>query len=136
MKKLPKLSEYVNYHTNLKNCDYKLSGMDILKLIMDYTCFITQPLNLSHFVPAVFRDGVWEVLETPESLKGYYETDKEGMKQEFILREEYQTALENVVFKNVSLPDADYYLWTHKNIEDLITCELQINDKIAEKFKI
>ena len=37
--------------------------------------------------------------EEPESLKGYYETDSEGMKQESILRKQYKTAQENITEK-------------------------------------
>lgn len=38
-------------------------------VIQQYTKFITQPLNLSMFIPAKLVNGKWEVLEEPE--KGY-----------------------------------------------------------------
>ena len=66
------------------------------KNINRYATFLKQPLELWMFVPCD-EDG--NVLEEPESLKGYYETDKEGMETERKLREQYQKAKERCMFE-------------------------------------
>lgn len=122
--------------------------------ILNYTNFITQQLNISHFVPAVMKDGVWFVLEeaNPE-LETIMYCEK---------YEEYQNALDNVIFKGFytyhdgyedlqgitngherfvfdqdsscfNSNDLDEQIQT---IEDLIPYNLEITDKIAEKFKL
>jgi hypothetical protein len=70
-----------------------------IALIEKYATFLNQPLNLGMFVPAIEVDGKWEVLEEPESLKGFYETDKDGMIQERKDVKQYQTALDKVLFE-------------------------------------
>jgi len=135
MKTLQKLSEYVKTRYGINNFDE-----DILKEIVDYTNFIIQPLTLSHFVPALFRDGVWEVLENPYG-NGMIDKYSEKCK-------EYQTALENVIFKDFEVNIIHGYINrkgdilpfmeinTEETIESIIPYNLEITDKIAEKFKI
>jgi len=133
MKKLPKLSEYVN----IKSTQYfKI----LANIILEYTKFIIQPLNISHFVPAKFEKGVWVILKEPildtnelSSLKTYE-------------RKEYQTALDNVVFKGcvlmhgwcLQLSDGFLFDSIEKlkdyTIEDLIPYNLEVNENIIKKF--
>jgi len=61
-----------------------------------YDVFLDQPLELGMFIPC--KDG--KPLEKPESLKGYYESSKEGMTQEKQAREEYQEAKDKVLFES------------------------------------
>ena len=153
MKTLPKLSEYV------KNCfGNKETILDENQYFVDnvwnYTNFITQPLNLSHFVPTIEKDGKWIVLGKPnhpisdniteEGLHERYKTDCQ----------EYQTALDNVVFKGCEVKgrylelsesgEQLFYLdnrdnWVNDNsdfktIEDLIPYNLEVNETIIKKF--
>lgn len=71
--------------------------------VLKYANFINTPLNISMFVPAIKVVDKWEVLEMPESLKGFYETDKEGMIQERKDVKQYQTAKDNVLFEGFEL---------------------------------
>jgi len=102
---------------------------------MLYTNFITQPLNLSHFIPAIEKDGKWIVLEEPK-----FNTENEYDEYERNLfcskLEEYQTALDNVVFKlnEVEKLQIKYWLEIYETIEDLIPYNLEVNETIIKKF--
>lgn len=137
MKKIPELSKYVKLLIEKYNSQYNYDAIDFKKDVIEITEFIRQKTNISHFVPAVMKDGVWLVLEEPNS-DNYISDDwptGENEKYWFDL-EEYQTALGNVVFKNVSKSVAEYYLLTVNTIEDLIPYNLEITDIIAERFKL
>jgi len=144
MKTLPKLSEYVKTHREKTKF---LSDASFPKGIIDYTNFITQPLNLSHFVPAIEKDGNWIVLELPIKM----------MNGDSMINEEYQTALDNVVFKgfeidydnivinrnsNNRLQFNDYSIYFNvsscvvKAIEDIIPYNLEVNETIIKKFNL
>lgn len=156
MKTLPKLSEYVKLvnetgtkDKDLLNTDWYKEFEIALKKIVSYTNFLTQPLNLSHFVPAKFENGVWIVLSKPMhpicdniTEEGLHERYKSDCK-------EYQTALENVVFKGFYMNDKDKtgfgvlndnldFFWIRNNgtrtIEDLIPYNLEVTDTIIKKF--
>lgn len=143
-KTLPRLSEYVPMLRNNKDLD------NIRKFwaCESYTKFITQQLNISHLVPAVMKDGVWVVLEEPicpVDTNGC--NGKIGNKTCKKVVKEYQTALDNVVFKGDYKIDYDNGYWiTLKSytklflkdftIEDIIPYNLEITDTIAEKFKL
>jgi len=147
MKTLPKLSEYVKSNTQLNAIDFEICAYDVLKYITNYTNFLTQPLKLSHFVPAIEKDGKWIVLEEPKNFK---EWCKKALNTPYDLDlskyKEYQTALDNVVFKGCGLMDgwclqfADGTLFDDiKNInkytfEDIITYNLEVNENIIKKF--
>lgn len=159
-KTLPRLSEYNQNIIERYKTDLKYDTVDFKRDISIYTSFITQQLNISHFVPAVFRDGVWVVLEEPETFQLFINTYKADLdKNGFAYRiecEEYQNALNNVVFKgfvqdNYNRPTKGKYvidfgekprLCTEtfnievNSLEDLIPYNLEITDKIAEKFKL
>lgn len=74
---------------------------------VDYANFLNQPLNISMFVPAVFDDGKWVVLEIPIKLNDkdsevfYSASDKEI--------EQYQQAKDKVIFEGCII--ADNELW-------------------------
>jgi len=140
MKTLPKLSEYnkkIIENTKYRDkLDYREYAYNKLIDIENYTNFITQPLNLSHFVPAIEKDGKWIVLTHP------FDDNSCDI-------QEYETALDKVVFKGckirdkgnfyfVDLPNSCIYLrilkkskWT---IEDIITHNLEVNENIIKKF--
>jgi len=162
MKTLPKLSEYVKRLDVSSN--FKTDTQD-LEEIIDYTNFITQPLNLSHFVPAKLVDEFWIILEEPKEPESPYNDKQCDIWAQYeIYKSRYQTALENVIFKGFEVSEilgrSEYHLriahsekdfmpfrkvnntdkWTIKDsifdIEELIPYNLEITDKIAEKFKI
>lgn len=81
-------------------------------MVCKYANFLNTPLNLGMFVPAIEVDGKWEVLEEPESLKGFYETDKEGMIQERKDLDKYQKAKDNVIFEGWTLANETQSAWS------------------------
>lgn len=166
MKTLPKLSEYVDLRPmtstfDTEQSDWYYKEVQLLDEIRNYTNFITQPLNLSHFVPAIEKDGKWVVLEEPKkeqflTISGLYQTDyhKKAI-------QEYQTALDNVVFKGFEYENKEHleefstlkndktsfnydekYMTFEENrfyietIEDLIPYNLEVNDNIIKKFNL
>jgi len=142
MKTLPKLSEYVNkIFTHIRWAE-----QEEVNRIVRYTNFIRQPLNLSHFVPSIEKDGKWIVLEEPP-------INVDGNNVDWQIQ--YQTALDNVVFKgfvidydnivinrnsNNRLQFNDYSIYFNvsscvvKTIEDLIPYTLEVNENIIKKF--
>jgi len=155
MKTLPKLSEYV---TKLENSSKSMG--ESFWSTKQYKNFIIQPLNLSHFVPAIFKDGKWIVLEKYIKTISEEYWDNNSICRVFSKEEvEYQTALDNVVFKGFKVEKRKYAtydeqkitskkltiafynnvsLWTIKNefktIEDLIPYNLEVNENIIKKF--
>lgn len=113
-KDLISLSDYV------LEIDSKASFGGHYDKIVRYTKFLKQPLKLSMFIPCVDE----KPLEKPESLKGYYETDKQGMIDEFKLRKQYNKASNNVIFEGFTFEESkevidlikndNYYLEYHK----------------------
>lgn len=68
----------------------------------NYANFLSKTFTLGMFVPTDLQGNV---LEEPESLKGFYETDLIGMNAERILRESYLKAKERVIFEGFKLVD-------------------------------
>lgn len=107
--------------------DWMLNDEDA-RLFVSYAEFLTKPLELGFFVPC---DDENNVLEEPESLKGYYETHHEGMQTEKELVKEYQQAKEKVLFEGFiyykkGQPYSENYQvdesWCNaRKIEDVIT---------------
>ena len=75
MKLIPMTSFVDNVVTADRPCDRGAMLDEIAK----YSKFLQRPLTLGMFMPC---DLEGNVLEEPESLMGFYESDREGMKQE------------------------------------------------------
>ena len=93
MKKLISMTDFVIDRFNERNEDYDI-------LVYNYANFLKKPLELWMFVPC---DENGNVLEEPESLKGFYETDNEGMIQECILQQKFQQAKERCLFEGLEI---------------------------------
>jgi len=119
-----------------------------------YANFLSQELEIWMFVPAVFKDGKWVVLEKPKNYDvwlGLHESS--GSTIGFTEHEEYRTALSKVIFegfeldydtivKNVNnriwFKDKEVFIDNSKNkittIEDLIPYNLDIKESIAKEL--
>ena len=86
------------------------------ELIFKHREFIKQPLELWMFIPC---DEKGNVLEEPESLKGFYETHSEGMIQESKLRKQYYEAKDRVLFDCGVKIDTSSYRSTKRMLIDL-----------------
>ena len=71
-------------------------------LIQKYADFLLKEIGIGMVVPC---DEFGNILEEPESLKGFYESSKDGMEQEAILRKQYQQAKDRVLFKGFKVVD-------------------------------
>jgi hypothetical protein len=78
------------------------------------------------FIPC---NDVGEILEEPESLKGFYETDKNGMLEEKKCREEYKKALDEIIFDGFEMCQ------NLKSYECLYNRELNIHIPVQFKNK-
>jgi len=81
---------------------YEETVYDDCMLIKEYANFLSAPLNIGMFVPAIKVGGEWEVLEEPKDYKRF----KDSVIQEYtvlndngMLCEQYQTAKDNVIFE-------------------------------------
>jgi len=144
MKKLPKLSEYV---TKLESSTSSMG--ECFWYVRNYKNLITQPLSLDKFVPAVFKDGKWVVLEEPKCWSNfikYSDISIKGLKPGIY---EYQTALSKVIFKGFEYNKVLHQIKTYnpyccldtwglekKTIECLIHYNLEVNESIIEKYKL
>lgn len=154
MKTLPKLSEYLD-----KLEDYLSYGaIDLLeyqKRASKLKNFYKEQTNISNYVPAIEKDGKWIVLEKPIFTTESAITELEKYN---LLNQEYQTALDNVVFKckvcvfseehiridftnEISLHwykgSLDSYKCRDlKTIEDLSFLNLEVNEPIIKKFNL
>lgn len=136
IKSLPKLSDYIES----KKSNSEQLFIETLSDIYNYTNFITQPLNLSNFVPSIEKDGKWIVLEEPCS--------KCSDNCNFDKCLEYQTALDNVVFKGVEVRiHNDFFsvskdgktlfdVFGNKTIESIIKYNIEVNENIIKKFNL
>jgi len=124
--------------------------------IENYANFLSQKLEIWMFVPAVFKDGKWVVLEEPKgtdvATSSFFE-----MQTDYHLEKEYQTALSKVIFEgfsfkhhhlnNQSIATNDnifHVFWNTDGewrlskgidtIEDLISYNLDIKDTIAKEL--
>lgn len=92
--KLIPMTQWVieNYPANPQGHQSYLFGQRCIS----YAKFLSRPLTLSMFVPTT---EAGEVLEEPESLKGYYETHRDGMEQEKKDVEAYLKAKSRCLFE-------------------------------------
>lgn len=150
MKTLLKLSEYIKLQE--KNWNKETIGLensirkykDVVLSQFNYTNFIIQPLNISHFIPATEKDGKWIVLKEPQKTSNKNCTEDEMYNWGHDCQE-YQTALHNVIFKGYKLDFFNgWWLYLRKGdiklllndftIEDLIPYNLEVNENIIKKF--
>jgi len=144
MKTLPKLSEYIFKVGLPENTDTQFADK-----VMLYTNFITQPLKLSHFVPAIEKDGKWIVLEKYIKTISEEYWDNNSICRVFSKEEvQYQTALDNLIFKGVEVRmNNDFFsvskdgktlfdVFGNKTIESIIKYNLEVNETIIKKFNL
>ena len=113
------------------------------KANVQYDFLKSQP-KLGDFVPTNEKG---EVMEEPESLKGYYECDLDWTDSEKLARKEYQSALDRVLWKNWEVNDKgilkkgkgfigafirDKFLFAHKTYNELITSGVKL-ERIQKK---
>ena len=89
------------------------------KNISIYATFLSQPLNIGMFVPAIEVDGKWEVLEMPKNfeatMKGNYFTSS---KSELFLLQQYQQYKDKVLFEGFdSKKRNEYFIVSHDEIQ-------------------
>jgi hypothetical protein len=93
--KLPSMVEYVKLQkekyikTNRTN--------EFACRVLDYSNILPQQPNIRMFVPAVFEDGEWRMLEKP-IFDFNNEYDGEKRREFAIALKEFETALDNVIF--------------------------------------
>jgi len=97
--------EFVSIEANKKNEPNKVS-LETLAISADamykYAKNLKQPPQLNHFVPAVFKDGNWRVLEKPIDMYYTPEYDCQKYPQECFENDklEYENALNDVIFSD------------------------------------
>ena len=84
--------------------------------MFNYANFISQQLNIGMFVPAVFKDGEWVVLEEP---------NRSTHTNEYCL--EYQKAKDNVLFDGFC--HSEFYIRKYLSLNPNITIESLIRYK-------
>ena len=67
--------------------------------VMLFANFLSQQPNIGMFVPAVLEDGEWKILSEPKDFRYLKEVD--------IYFNQYQTALDNVIFEGFELNQKD-----------------------------
>ena len=104
--KLPSMVEYVKmqspnlpFVTRFVNCD-------------NFANFLSQQPNIGMVVPAVFEDGEWRVLSEPKDFRYFKEVD--------IYFNQYQTALDNVIFEGFEYDGSEEGFIYVKNGETLL----------------
>lgn len=118
---------------------------DFRAVIVSYTKFLKQPLELWMFVPCKLVDGVWVVLEEPDDAKDYIFRG-DSMRHEDL--QEYQQAKERCLFEGnfttkthgennvIYLNDSSFYTsWNKsKTIEDLIFLYLSLTQTAQKQI--
>ena len=74
------------------------SATDFKKYALKFANFLSHQPNIGMFVPAVFEDGEWRVIEKPR-LRWKNSKDRWGTSVETDEWIEYTTALDNVIFE-------------------------------------
>jgi hypothetical protein len=140
--KLPSMVEYLDLiELKLKNAKID-TEYQLLSDVLRVKDFVKQQPNISMFVPAVFEDGEWRILEQCDEVCAC-ECDK---------IKEYRTALDNVIFEGFevcedviefpnSIEELFYFTenkwWLNekfKTLEDLTKYNLTITPKFAKEF--
>lgn len=137
--KLPTMVGYVKLAT--KKFEFK-DDCEFAYSVRKFSDFLSQKPNISMFIPAVFENEEWKILEDPTP-HGMITKYSEKVKQ-------YQTALDNVIFEGfvkcnrnelvncLYNEDLDLHLdanFKHeKTIEDLTPYNITLTQKIAKEF--
>ncbi len=89
--------------------------------IFNYANFLQAELTISMFVPAILKDGKWEVLEIPPRWSDSWGHEKmiEVSKRNY----EYVTALDNVIFEGFEVVEYDRENKTTIENDDFELCE-------------
>ena len=66
-----------------------------------YANFLSEPLNIGMFVPAIFMGGKWEVLEEPKWANHTTQSYKPAMHQ-------FQQAKDNVIFEGLKFSNSSF----------------------------
>ena len=116
-------------------------GQDEIDKVWEYANFLKQPLELWMFIPC---DEKGNVLEEPESLKGFYETHSDGMIQEAKLRKQYYEAKDRVLFEgfqistkgsiSIRLNNIEHILAGFKSIEELVKYNLTLTESAIKQL--
>ena len=126
--------------------------LNIFNRIDSLSNFINQKLNIGMFVPAVFENGEWVVLEEPDFMDGTYDDNGLGDVDKYRYKKElkqFEQAKENILFAGFDLIEFTRYyiltndktaIYTSKNfkfsisqielnkIEDLIKYEIPLTE--------
>jgi len=129
-------------------------SLNILYDIFHSANALKQPPQLNHFVPAVFKDGDWRVLDRPIDISELHPRDWNNHHIEI---DEYETALKDVIFdgwevglingskiylqsknelENINFNLKDGSCYDFKYYSDLTKYNLPLNKKGCEKFKL
>ena len=137
------MTEYVFQEGIPSNTDSQFADK-----VMAYANLISETLNPSMFVPAVFEDGKWVILEEPENETEYFNwTNYNNAIDKIYFEIDYKIEkciskeiteklwLNNTIciaykcrFKNV-------WVFYSKTIEDLIPYKLKLTQKIQNRLK-
>jgi deoxyadenosine/deoxycytidine kinase len=140
--KLPSMVEYVKEQDKIEFIAYD----NLWEKVINFANFLSQQPNIGMFVPAVFEDGEWRILEAPNRST---HTNEEC--------DQYATALDNVIFEGfeveqilnsgkiflinkdtTSLTFFNNSVFIEKNlittIEDLIPYSLTLTPKFAKEL--
>ena len=127
---------------------FKLDNDTVLYKIIDFANFLSQQPNIGMFVPAVLEDGEWKILSEPKDFRSLKEVD--------IYFNQYQTALDNVIFegwefdlktsKIIGISNIITQIWFYKDnvitvnakkvsiLEDLTKHNLTLTPKFAKEL--
>jgi hypothetical protein len=127
---------------------FKLDNDTVLYKIIDFANFLSQQPNIGMFVPAVLEDGEWKILSEPKDFRYLKEVD--------IYFNQYQTALDNVIFegwefdlktsKIIGISNIITQIWFYKDnvitvnakkvsiLEDLTKHNLTLTPKFAKEL--
>jgi hypothetical protein len=141
--KLPSMVEYVVRQRDNDRIDLAQRFINSF----EFANFLSQQPNIGMFVPAVFEDGEWRVLSKPKgtnvSTSSFFE-----MQTDYLLENQYQTALDNVIFEGCEYNDKELFLdgnlfWVFLNelkfeegltIEQLTSHNLTLTPKFAKEL--
>jgi hypothetical protein len=140
--KLPSMVEFVSILGESSTFDKDITDwineeLGKLEKIRSFTKRISQQPNIGMFVPSVFEDGEWRILEAPNRST---HTNEEC--------DQYQTALDNVIFEGCEYSDKELFLdgnlfWVFLNklnfekgltIEQLTPHNLTLTPKFAKEL--
>ena len=148
--KLPSMVEYVKLteHKRLKTfiTETKVLGYD---KNLKFANFLSQQPNIGMFVPAVEENGEWRVLSEPKTPHTFGSENADlYLKKWKSEKEQYQTALDNVIFEGCEYSDKELFLdgnlfWVFLNklnfekgltIEQLTPHNLTLTPKFAKEL--